>query len=56
MNELSISTNNTNNNNRKFADNTGIPFYTPEEYFLKEKSVAFKLDGINPKEYINRSK
>ncbi|KAI8054119.1 polynucleotide kinase 3 phosphatase-domain-containing protein [Syncephalis plumigaleata] len=39
---------------RKFADNAGLPFYTPEEYFLKEKPVTFQFDGINPKEYMNR--
>ncbi|RKP28137.1 polynucleotide kinase 3 phosphatase-domain-containing protein, partial [Syncephalis pseudoplumigaleata] len=35
---------------RKFADNVGLSFYTPEEYFLAEKPVHFRMDGINPKD------
>ncbi|KAI9598403.1 polynucleotide kinase 3 phosphatase-domain-containing protein [Syncephalis fuscata] len=39
---------------RKFAGNIGLPFYTPEEYFMKETPAIFSMDGINPKEYIER--
>lgn len=33
---------------RKWANNIGIPFYTPEEYFLSEKPKAYKLSGWRP--------
>ncbi|KAI8997759.1 polynucleotide kinase 3 phosphatase-domain-containing protein [Pilobolus umbonatus] len=36
---------------RKFALNINLPFYTPEEYFLKEAKAPFEWDGFNAKEY-----
>ncbi|MCO5589605.1 hypothetical protein L7F22_043573 [Adiantum nelumboides] len=33
---------------RKWAMNVGIPFYTPEEYFLSEKPKAYELKGWRP--------
>lgn len=33
---------------RKWANNVGIPFYTPEEYFLSQKPKAYKLNGWRP--------
>ena len=35
---------------RKFAVNAGVPFQTPEEYFLGEKAVEFSWLTINPTE------
>ncbi|KAI8384401.1 polynucleotide kinase 3 phosphatase-domain-containing protein [Radiomyces spectabilis] len=35
---------------RKFADNIGIGFYTPEEFFLKEPKAAFSWGGFIPSE------
>lgn len=37
---------------RKFAQNIGIGFYTPEEYFLQEEKADFIWGGFNPKEHL----
>jgi hypothetical protein len=34
---------------RKFADNIGIKFQTPEEFFLKESASKFSWGDFNPK-------
>lgn len=34
---------------RKFADNIGIRFYTPEEFFLKESVSEFSWGDFDPK-------
>ncbi|KAG1474590.1 hypothetical protein G6F56_000275 [Rhizopus delemar] len=36
---------------RKLAYNIQIPFYTPEEFFLKEEKSAFEWWGFNAKEH-----
>ncbi|CAM0136906.1 unnamed protein product [Umbelopsis sp. WA50703] len=36
---------------RKFADNIGIKFYTPEEFFLNEEATEFTWGPFNPKTY-----
>ncbi|KAI8875662.1 PNK3P-domain-containing protein [Backusella circina FSU 941] len=36
---------------RKFAFNSGIGFFTPEEYFLNEKPASFSWGDFDPKEY-----
>lgn len=33
---------------RKWAENVRIPFYTPEEYFLKAKPIKYALTGFHP--------
>ena len=35
--------------NRKFADNIGIRFQTPEEYFFNEPPIKFSWGGFDPK-------
>jgi bifunctional polynucleotide phosphatase/kinase len=37
---------------RKFALNVNLPFYTPEEYFLKEKPAAFSWGDFDPREIV----
>eukprot|EP00051_Salpingoeca_urceolata_P025530 m.459687 g.459687 ORF g.459687 m.459687 type:complete len:454 (+) comp20342_c6_seq8:60-1421(+) len=37
---------------RKFALNVGMPFYTPEEHFLGEASVAFEIRGFDPRVFV----
>nr|CAB3264977.1 bifunctional polynucleotide phosphatase/kinase [Phallusia mammillata] len=34
---------------RLFAMNLGVPFFTPEEFFLSQKSVKFEMPSFNPK-------
>lgn len=34
---------------RKFASNIGLPFFTPEEYFLNKPAIPFKLKGFDIK-------
>jgi bifunctional polynucleotide phosphatase/kinase len=34
---------------RKFADNIGIRFQTPEEYFFNEPPIKFSWGGFDPK-------
>lgn len=34
---------------RKFADNIGIRFHTPEEFFLKESASEFSWGDFDPK-------
>ncbi len=36
---------------RKFALNLGIKFYTPEELFLNEEPLKYKLSGFDPYNY-----
>ncbi|KNC86338.1 hypothetical protein SARC_01498 [Sphaeroforma arctica JP610] len=36
---------------RKFAQNIGIEFYTPEEFFDERKAVPFILSGLAPHDY-----
>ena len=36
---------------RKFALNIGVPFHTPDEYFLSVPKEAYKLDGFDPRTY-----
>jgi len=37
---------------RGFAFNIGVPFKTPEEFFLGESPAPFEWDGIDPKKYL----
>jgi len=40
---------------RKFALNIGLPFYTPEDVFIRNfkiKDVKYELSGINPKKFL----
>jgi bifunctional polynucleotide phosphatase/kinase len=37
---------------RKFAQNIGIGFYTPEEYFLQEAKADFIWGGFDANEYV----
>ena len=41
---------------RKFADNIGIKFYTPEEFFLNEEATEFTWGPFNPKTYSSEGK
>jgi bifunctional polynucleotide phosphatase/kinase len=41
---------------RKFAMNVGLPFHTPEAYFLGEAEAPFSWDGVNPKELVAQSR
>ena len=34
---------------RKFAHNVGIPFFTPEEFFLDQAAVDFEWRGVDPR-------
>lgn len=36
---------------RKFADNIGIKFYTPEEFFLNQEPIEFTWGPFVPKTY-----
>ncbi|CDH59919.1 bifunctional polynucleotide phosphatase kinase-like [Lichtheimia corymbifera JMRC:FSU:9682] len=38
---------------RKFAANTGLTFYTPEEYFLKEAPAQYSWGSFSPQDYLH---
>lgn len=40
---------------RKFGWNAGIPFQTPEEFFLGEKPVPFEWRSIDPVEFLAKA-
>jgi len=41
---------------RKFAANIGVPFFTPDEFFLEEAKAEFEWDGIDPVNYVASQK
>jgi bifunctional polynucleotide phosphatase/kinase len=39
---------------RMFAHNVGLPFHTPEEYFLGEDKASFSWGHVNPSEIVSK--